>query len=520
MSAAAARLIVVSNRLPVVLDKATSGQWRVTPAVGGLVTALLPVLETHGGTWVGWPGTADADQETIAARLDAFTKGFGYDFSPVMLSRKDVDDFYRGFSNEIVWPLFHDLFTSCVFEPRYWQAYQSVNQRFAGRVADSLGESDVVWVHDYHLMHLAADLRALGHDNRIGFFLHVPFPGPDIFFKLPWRDAIMAGLLAFNQIGFQTERDERNFLECVRRLVGPVEEVLDVYGTCLRSPAARLPTPHRERALDEVVVGSFPISIDFQDFAGRADNDSVTGLSEHLTREFRARKLYLGVDRLDYSKGLPQKLAAYRLALERHPDMHTYVTLVQHVVPSREDVPDYRRQRLEIERLVGEINGTFGEPGWMPVHYYYHTLSPGELLAYYRASHAAMVTPLKDGMNLVAKEFCACRLDDDGVLILSEFAGAAAEMGQAALLINPFDVEGVAASIRQAYEMPLGEQRSRMKTLRRIVRENDVHRWADRCLAASSQGQCRPRAVLDRSDAVALDSNPSAAPDARRSRAT
>jgi trehalose 6-phosphate synthase len=491
MSGPASRLIVASNRLPVVMEAAAGGGWTVTPAVGGLVTALLPVLRHLGGTWVGWPGVSDADEASLARELDGATEGQAYRLAAVPLSAQEVNDFYRGFSNEVVWPLFHDLFTNCVFEPAYWQSYEAVNRRFAQVISRDITADDVVWVQDYHLMNVAAELRAMGLRNRIGFFLHVPFPGPDIFMKLPWRDRIMQALLSFNHLGFQAERDQVNFLACAERLAGPTHESADASGICLRLTSQGTAPIDRDGEPIEVVVSAFPISIDFADFAERANSKAIGELGAHLRREFQDRHLLLGIDRLDYSKGLPQKLAAFRLMLERHPDMHRQVTLVQHVVPSRENVPGYRRQRLEVERMVGEINGAFSEPGWVPVHYYYHTLSQDELLAWYRTADAALITPLKDGMNLVAKEFCACHVDDRGVLILSEFAGAAVELGEHALLVNPFDVEGVARAIRRAYLMDRGEQQLRMKALRAIIRNNDVHRWAERCLAASAQGRCR-----------------------------
>jgi len=477
-------LVVASNRLPVVVETHDDGALEVAPATGGLVTALLPVLRARGGTWVGWPGIAGGDDAAIARELDTFTAGERFDFAPVPLSAEEVAGFYHGFCNEVVWPLFHDLVSHCVFDPAYWGAYQAVNRRFAAEIARHARPHDLVWVQDYHLMDVAAELRFMGLANRIGFFLHVPFPAPDIFLRLPWRTQILDALLAFDQLGFQTANDRGNFLACAERLAGPVSRTPDPCGVRLRSGQA---------ACNEVVASALPISIDFEDFAGRAASAEVARIAAELRAAFQDRHLVLGVDRLDYSKGLPQKLAAFRLALERDPDVHRKVVLVQHVVPSRESVADYRRLRLEVERLVGEINGQFSQPGWVPVHYYYHSLERDPLLAWYRAADTALITALKDGMNLVAKEYCACHVDGRGTLILSEFAGTAAELGEHALLVNPFDVEGVADAIRRAWKMDAGEQALRMQAMRRIVRKHDVHRWAERCLAAGARDHDRAR---------------------------
>ena len=330
-----------------------------------------------------------------------------------------------------------------------------------------------MWVHDYHLMPVARHLRDGGWKGRLGFFLHIPFPPLDVFVGLPWRFNVLHALLSFDLVGFQTARDRRNFLHCVRTLV----------------PGAHLQGEGRvERVLigDRMVrVGVFPVSVDFKEFAGTAATDAVSERVAGLRSEFRGQNIILGVDRLDYSKGIPHKLQGYRLALERHPELQGRVVLTQLVVPSREDIPEYYRMRAEIERLVGNIQGEFTRSGWVPIHYQYGRWDRIELIAHYRAAGIALVTPLKDGMNLVAKEFCASCLEDKGVLILSEYAGATAQLQKNALLVNPYDVEGVAAAIYRAFTMPREEARRRMRGLRDTIRKTDLDWWVETFLKAA-----------------------------------
>jgi trehalose 6-phosphate synthase len=370
-----------------------------------------------------------------------------------------VRGFYQGFSNEVLWPLFHDLPSRCNFEPAYWEAYRGVNRKYARAVHRRAAPGDFVWVHDYHLMPLGAELRALGSRAHCGFFLHIPFPSPDVFLKLPWRAPLLDALLEFDLVGFQTARDRRNFHASAQAL-----------GRKVRA----------ER------TGHFPISIDYNAFMRRAAAADVAAKARELHRLLPKRTLVLGIDRLDYTKGIALRLRAFQDLLARHPDMQGRVSLIQVVVPSREDIPQYREMKTEIEQLVGRINGQFARPGgWVPVWYEYRSLSRLELLAYYRAADIALITPLKDGMNLVAKEYCACSIEEDCVLILSEFAGAAAQLAVGALLVNPYDIRGVADAIRAAHAMPAEERTARMRRMRRAVRSKDVFWWVDSFLGAA-----------------------------------
>ena len=466
------RLVVVSNRLPFALRR-EGDEWRIEPGSGGLVTALRPVLQDRGGCWVGWSGATLDELPDAMQVLRSSPERFGFELEPVPLTAAERDEFYLGFSNEIIWPLFHDLLSLCRFEPAYWLAYEKVNRKFAEVTAARSDAGDFVWVHDYHLMAVAGELRRLGLAVRLAFFLHIPFPPLDVFVKLPWRFPVLRSLLEYDLVGFQTMRDRRNFLDCVRLLL-PDARISGKGGVVRIRREGR-----------EVRVGTFAVSIDVRHFQNLAKSPEAAEKAATLRSDEGNRKIVLGIDRLDYTKGIPEKLRAFRWFLEANPDWRGRVTLVQIVVPSREEIPGYREHRRVIERLVGEINGQHTRSGWVPVHYIHRSLEGPRLPAYYVAADVALVTPLKDGMNLVAKEYCASRVSGDGVLVLSEFAGAAAELQRGALLVNPFDVEGVAAELRRALEMPMSEQRSRMRTLRRVVRERDIYHWLDAVLRAA-----------------------------------
>jgi len=438
------------------------------------VTAMAPVLRDRGGLWIGWPGTTDELTPELRRTIDGAVKDTGYDLVPVALSAEEKRLYYQGYANEIVWPLFHDLPSLCRFLPEYWHANCSVNEKFADRVRDHVRPHDFVWVHDYHLMQVAASLRRSGLENRLGFYLHIPFPPLDVFLKLPWRQQILHDLLSYDLLGFQAPRDRRNFVQCVRTLLKDDATV--------RTQGPRTTIHYQGR---RILAGTFPISIDYRAFADEARSEAVAEQAWYFHEEYPDRKIILGVDRLDYTKGLPAKLRAYHQALRNYPDLQGAVSLVQIVVPSRWNLPHYEHLKEEIERLVGEINGEFTRPGWIPVHYMYRSQPRTHLLAYYRMAEVMLVTPWKDGMNLVAKEYCACQVDGNGVLILSEFAGATAQLHKHALLVNPHDIEGMGAAIQQAITMDREERRRRMRGLRRAVRRQDVFWWVDAFLQAA-----------------------------------
>jgi len=468
------RLIVVSNRLPFALDSTGEDLWTVTPAVGGLVSAIEPVLRERGGTWIGWPGIAG---EIPKEPLVEATRYAGYKVVPVSLSETERDEFYYGYSNEVIWPLFHDLQNFCNFEPAFWQAYKQVNVRYADAIAQSAQPDDFIWVHDYHLMYVAQALREQSVDRKLSaltFFLHIPFPPYDIFAKLPQQQRLLRALLQFDLLGFQTRRDLRNFLQCVRRVM------LDAKVVCRRE----LQLIRFEKR--EIRVGHFPIGIDFDSFEHGAKSETVEQRAQRLRVTFPGCQLILGSDRLDYSKGIPERLRAFRTALERHPELRGRVILIQVVVPSRVEIPRYHEFKERIDRLVGDINGRFSTSTWLPVQYHFRSLDRDDLLAHYRACDIGFVTPLKDGMNLVAKEYCACRIEEDGVLILSQFAGAAEQLKSGAVLVNPYDVEQMADTILTAFRMSEAERSARMKRMRRVVSHEDVFLWVDSFLKAGA----------------------------------
>jgi len=481
------RLIIVSNRLPTVLSKNAKGTFSIQPGAGGLVTALAPVLRNRGGIWIGWPGTVVEEyQEASIEKLmeQAGTKA-GYELRMVHLSADEVEKYYRGFSNEIMWPLFHDLQGHCNFDPEYWYTYQSVNRKFAEVVARDAKKSDFIWIHDYHLIGVGTELRKLGVTSQIGFFLHTPFPPLDMFLRLPWRFQLLNALLEYNLLGFQTIRDRRNFWQCLQTLLG-----------YKRGPGKGQVSSLRVNE-HSLRVGAFPISIDFNEFAEMAQSQEVANSAWYIHENLPNQQIVLGVDRLDYSKGIPERLKAFENALTRFPELRENISLVQIVVPSRREIPKYADLKRHIERLVGEINGRFTRSGWVPIHYLFRSLDRVELISYYRTSEIALITPLKDGMNLIAKEYCASNIDGNGVLILSEFAGAAAQLQKGALLVNPHDIERVAEAIHEAFHMKKGERKKRMQKLRAAVKKDDIFKWVDQFLDAALAKNLRNFPVIE-----------------------
>nr|WP_208402794.1 trehalose-6-phosphate synthase [Lysinibacter cavernae] len=463
--------VCISNRLPVdrvIADDGTA-QWKTSP--GGLVTAMEPVMREQGGAWVGWPGVADED-------VEPFSDGT-IDIYPVALSEEEVQDFYEGFSNDTIWPLYHDVIAPPAYHREWWVAYQRVNQRFAEAAAAISANGATVWVHDYQLQLVPRILRSIRPDLTIGYFNHIPFPAYGIFSQLPWRKQIINGVLGADVIGFQRPADAGNFQRSVRRLLG------------YETKSARVLEPQSDGSFRPIVAKSFPISIDSAGFERLARQPEVQARAKEIRSQLGEEKtIILGVDRLDYTKGIRHRLKAYGELLEDGRLSVENTTLVQVASPSRERVETYRQLRDEIELTVGRLNGDFGSIADTAVHYLHHGYPREEMAALYLAADVMLVTALRDGMNLVAKEYAATRFDRRGVLVLSEFAGASDELKQA-LLINPHDIEGLKDAIVQAVTMPVSEQEKRMRSLRRRVAEYDVARWSRSFLNALEESHAR-----------------------------
>ncbi|WP_257452693.1 bifunctional alpha,alpha-trehalose-phosphate synthase (UDP-forming)/trehalose-phosphatase [Archangium lipolyticum] len=450
------RLLLVSNRLPVTV-KADRDGVSVVRSAGGLATGLRGPHERSGGVWIGWPG--DVSRLTAEQRAAVDARLADLRCVPLHLSASEVSRFYEGYSNRVLWPLCHYLIDRVPNQDRDWDVYRRVNERFADLVARHYQPGDTIWVHDYQLMLVPAFLRARLPQARIGFFHHIPFPSSEIFRTLPHRAELVRGLLGADLIGFHTLTYVRHFASTLMRLLG-LETVVD-----------RVSYEGRE-----VRLGAFPMGIDAQSFENLANDPGVLEDVRQHREKSAGQRLVLGVDRLDYTKGIPRRLLAVQRLLEREPAWRNRLRFVQVAVPSRTAVSDYATYREKVDELVGRINGLYGGVHNVPVHYLYRSFNEKQLAALYRAADVMLVTPIRDGMNLVAKEFCAARPDEDGVLVLSEFAGAADEMADA-LLVNPFDVDGMADALEAALEMPEEERRSRMRTLRARVKEYDVHWW-------------------------------------------
>jgi trehalose 6-phosphate synthase len=450
-----ADLVIVANRLPV--DRVTNDDgspgWRTSP--GGLVTALEPVLRANDGTWIGWPGGDEQD-------LDPFEFD-GLSLVPMTMSPEEIENFYEGFSNATLWPLYHDVVAKPEFHREWWDFYVAVNRRFATKAAEVASEGATVWVHDYQLQLVPQMLRDLRPDLRIGFYLHIPFPPAELFQQLPWRRQILEGLLGADLVGFQLTGGSQNFVRLVRQRVGHKTHRDLVY----------LPDGRTVRAK------AFPISIDAAGFEELARSESVAARAVEIREALgNPRTMFLGIDRLDYTKGIIARLRAFgELIADGHLDVEDAV-FVQVATPSRERVEQYRILRDEIDRLVGHINGDLGKIGRPAVSYLHASHPREEMAALYRAADIMVVTPYRDGMNLVAKEYVACRFDNNGALVLSEFAGAADELRQA-WLINPYDINGMKSALLEASRAQSRDLTRRMRAMRRTVIQHDVAAWAD-----------------------------------------
>jgi trehalose 6-phosphate synthase/phosphatase len=458
------RLVVVSNRLPLTLKRAGDG-WRTERSSGGLATAMGPLIARSGGVWVGWPGdSSDASDPKRRKLLDRWAAQERY--FAVELPAEIQRGFYEGYSNQALWPLFHYFPLLINFDPAHWEAYREANRLFCEEVVRRVRPGDTIWVHDYQLMLLPQMLREALPGAGIGFFLHIPFPSSSVFRLLPRREELLQGLLGADYLAFHTYSYLQNFRSSALRVLG-LESHVDTI----------------EHAGRPIKLDALPIGIAPQEFTDPLDHTEQTRKSlARLRDRYRDRYVLLGVDRLDYTKGIPERLRTYRRLLREAEDLRGRVVLVQVAVPSRERIPMYEELNQEVNQLVGEINGEFSTPDWTPLVYIRRNVPRAELVALYAAADLAWVSPLRDGLNLVAKEYVACQRDGAGVLVLSEFAGAASEMGEA-FLVNPYDEERTAETVRRALELPEEERRERMRALHRRVVRNNVFSWAERFLA-------------------------------------
>ena len=451
------KTIIVSNRLPIKI-KQEKNQLIYSTSEGGLATGLGSIYKEGDNVWVGWPGlavTKNAQKEEISTHLRKES------MKPVFLSASEIEDFYEGFSNETLWPNFHYFNQYTVYDESLWKAYQKVNRKFAKELEDVIEDGDTLWIHDYQLLLLPGLIRQEKPNVSIGFFLHIPFPSFESFRLLPWRRELLEGMLGADFLGFHTYDDMRHFLSSVNRLAG------------LGNSNGQINVGNRQ-----ILADALPMGIDYDKYAAAAASP------ETLEREVRYRtsigdhKVILSIDRLDYSKGIPQRLRAFEQFLTKYSEYRNKVSLLMVLVPSRDTVPKYKQLKEEIDLLVGRINGKFGRMNWTPVHYFYRSFPLPALSAFYRMAHVALVNPMRDGMNLVCKEYIASKLDKKGVLILSEMAGASKELSDA-ILINPNDINQLVEAMKEALDMPVEEQQRRMEIMQKSIQRYNIHQWVD-----------------------------------------
>ncbi|HJA60155.1 trehalose-6-phosphate synthase [Brevibacterium sp. SMBL_HHYL_HB1] len=468
--------VVVANRLPVDRDPdGENGEWRTSP--GGLVTAVAPVMKSQEGAWIGWTGVADEDFEPFS--ID------GMHLTPVTLTSEDVHRYYEGFSNATLWPLYHDVIVPPEYHRTWWDAYVRVNERFAAKVAEVAAKSATVWVHDYQLQLVPLMVRRLRPDVSIGFFNHIPFPPYELFAQLPWRDEILRGLLGADLVGFQRPADAANFRRAVRGRLG-----FTTKGPTVTVPAGKSLPAHVVRA------EAFPISIDTAYLERLAEDPDIIERARQIREDVGNPKIVmLGVDRMDYTKGIRHRLKAYGELLAEGRLNVEDVVLIQIATPSRERLEQYKIIRHDVELAVGRINGEQVDVGSIPVRYLHHSYPRDEMTAFFLAADVMLVTALRDGMNLVAKEYVACRKNDDGALVLSEFTGAAEQL-KGAVMINPHDIGNLKAGILEAVEMDERTRRRRMRQLRKKVTTDTVSLWSENFLAELTHIKHNPEAIV------------------------
>ncbi|MEQ9642353.1 MAG: alpha,alpha-trehalose-phosphate synthase (UDP-forming) [Alphaproteobacteria bacterium] len=446
------RLIVVSNRVTVPTKRQQAN-------AGGLAVAIHAALRRYHGIWFGWSGDV-VDAPAVRAEV---ARAGAATIATIDLSHDDLDEYYNGFANRTLWPLFHYRTDLTAYDRQFDKGYYRVNARFAHALAPMIERDDLIWVHDYHLIACGAELRRMDISNRIGFFLHIPFPSPEVLMTLPNHQALVRAMFAYDLVGFQTERDKRAFRDYVVNEAGGAaanDEWLTCFGRTVR-------------------VSAFPIGIDAKEFEQMAESAEARRHLDRMADSRKNRRLVIGVDRLDYTKGLPERFDAYERLLERYPENRGAVLMLQVAPPSRVGVQEYADLRANLEARSGHINGSYADFDWVPVRYVNRGYNRRALAGLYRASRVGLVTPLRDGMNLVAKEYVVAQEESDpGVLVLSRFAGAAQQLEQA-LLVNPHDIDGVVEALQRALTMPVAERRRRWRALRDNIFDEDVYAWRD-----------------------------------------
>ncbi|MBK0402994.1 bifunctional alpha,alpha-trehalose-phosphate synthase (UDP-forming)/trehalose-phosphatase [Adhaeribacter sp. BT258] len=451
------RTIIVSNRLPVtVLKKNQTIEYKTSE--GGLATGLGSVYKQGANRWIGWPGIyleEESDQLQVAADLQADH------MHPVFLTKTEIKEFYEGFSNETLWPTFHYFLQYTVYDQKMWETYRRVNQKFCNEVMKIAKPGDTIWIHDYQLLLLPQMLRENLPDSSIGFFQHIPFPSYEVFRLLPWREELLNGMLGADLLGFHTYDDARHFLSSVSRIVG------------FNNQQGLIDTGKRT-----VMVDAFPMGIDFDKYAEVAESEETLKREQTFRKAIHDQKIILSIDRLDYSKGIPQRLEAYESFLQKYPEFNEKVTLLMIVVPSRDQVGKYKELKEEVDELVGRINGTYGNMNWRPINYFYRSFPLESLSAFYRMADVGLVTPMRDGMNLVAKEYIASKTNQLGVLILSEMAGASRELSDA-ILINPNDQNQLVNALYEALTMPDEQQQFHMEQMQELVKRYNINHWVN-----------------------------------------
>jgi trehalose 6-phosphate synthase/phosphatase len=450
------RTIIVSNRLPTKVQRSEEGL-SFSPSEGGLATGLGSIYRADDNVWVGWPGISvdEEEEQEVSKQLRADS------MRPVFLTEAEIRDFYEGFSNETLWPTFHYFAQYAIYDQSHWEAYVAVNEKFCQAVLELAGPTDTIWVHDYQLLLLPQMLRRARPQATIGFFLHIPFPSYELIRVLPWRRELLEGMLGADLIGFHTYGYMRHFLSSVSQLLGYQSQ----NGLVEAGPRS-------------VLVDAFPMGIDQAKYAEVAQSEQARKHEQTYRDALRNERIILSIDRLDYTKGIAQRLRAYELLLQTHPEWLERATLLMVVVPSRDQVDQYKELKEEIDELVGRINSTYRTISWNPIQYFYRSFPLEELAALYRMAEVALVTPMRDGMNLVAKEFIASKIDKPGVLILSERAGAARELSDA-IIINPTDTHQLAEAMHEALMMPEDEQRQRMGAMQALVKKYNIHQWVE-----------------------------------------